>query len=106
MPKCKLDRCREEAVPYGKRYCPEHLAAYKAKQKKYAEWQETAPKCDRCGKPLTISRVERKSSICTPCEDVSRIKGVKRQKIDSFRKAETVADLKEWIETYILNNEF
>jgi putative heme iron utilization protein len=35
MPQCKIDGCKEQAQPYGKRLCPEHEARRAAKAKAY-----------------------------------------------------------------------
>jgi hypothetical protein len=65
MPQCKLPHCKEEAVPYGKRYCPAHKAAYQMKQSEYRAWRELLPDCadeDCSGKVL-----EDNETFCTSC---------------------------------------
>lgn len=94
MPKCKLSNCREEAVPYGKRYCPFHLAEYNRKQREYRERAEAAPKCPDCGvAPLLHEGYIR----CRACQDHrdQQERAAARQEL--FDGIDTLEELKDWI---------
>lgn len=73
MPQCKLGNCREEAVPHGKRYCPQHLAEYKEKQAKHAAIQRTLPECasgiaSDCAGKVGPQRHAAGETTCLQCE--------------------------------------
>jgi uncharacterized Zn finger protein (UPF0148 family) len=98
MPKCKLNNCREEAVPYGKRYCPAHKAAYEAKQREYRKRAAEAPKCPDCGTaPLFGDRVR-----CPDCQRDEDARQAYYTKQMQFDEAQTVEELKDWIRKYML----
>lgn len=105
MPQCKRDGCREQAVPFGKRYCPEHMAQYRAKQKEYQDWQASAPKCKCCGGVMTRTRVDNGTTICGDCEAEQEEQASRYRKQQAFDNAETVEELKWWIRTYMLKGE-
>jgi hypothetical protein len=101
MPKCKRDYCNEQAVPYGKRLCPKHLAEYHQKQRAYMAVQATLRSC-RCGAKLTKTAHDRGDTLCASCqraEDDARAESAKR---DRLYAAETVDDLRDWIAEYVL----
>lgn len=98
MPQCKKYNCREEAVPYGKRYCPKHKAEYEAKKKAYQQRAAAAPKCPDCGTaPLFGDRVR-----CLDCQRDEVERAVIRTKQRQFDEAQTVEELKDWIRKYML----
>ena len=78
MAKCKLDHCRKEAVPGGKRYCPEHLAAYKKRRAEYLAKQAALPVCDVCGN----GKVTRGSTMCVSCYE----EAIQRQRAESLKR--------------------
>ena len=75
MRRCKINYCKEEAVPYGKRYCPTHLAAYKKKRAVYLEIEKNLPKCEsgispECQGVVGVTRSECGLTTCKSCARV------------------------------------
>lgn len=113
MPQCKKSNCREEAVPFGKRYCPQHMREYKAKQAEYEQVKTTLRDCSCCGEKLTKTAHDRGDMLCFGCsvaadrrrteERLQRDRErVKQRKMDELEAASTVADLKTWIVKYLV----
>ena len=69
MPRCKKSDCREEAVPFGKRYCPTHMAEYKRKQREYEEVRKTLRNCECCGDTLTKTKHDAGETLCWSCDE-------------------------------------
>ncbi len=111
MPKCKMSNCREEAVPYGKRYCPHHMQQYKRKQAEYAAISATLRQCACCGEKLTKTSHDRGDLMCRSCEErvteeklqnayAEKRLARKREKDEAFERANSVDELKDWIKRY------
>ena len=101
MPKCKMSNCREEAVPFGKRYCPRHKAEYERKRREYAEIQRTLRDCERCGVKLSKARHDAGETICGDCAVVVRKEYSEQRKQRAFNEAATVEELKNWMREYM-----
>jgi hypothetical protein len=106
MPKCKKADCREQAVPYGKRYCPAHLAEYKAKQAAYERLKQTLPDCINCGQKLSKTRADLGEDICGTCakaleEEQARVSREEHLH-DALDDCTTVDELREFIRCYLL----
>jgi ribosomal protein L37AE/L43A len=65
MPQCKIDGCKEQAQPYGKRLCPEHEARRAAKAKAYF----AKPKCAFCGTQHTDNKNDQGIPECPSCRN-------------------------------------
>ena len=98
MPQCKRDGCSEEAVPYGKRYCPKHKAEYEAKRKAYHMRAAAAPKCPDCEETPLFGDRER----CNDCQRDEDARQAYYTKQRQFDEAQTVEELKDWIRKYML----
>lgn len=109
MPQCKLNNCREQAVPHGKRYCPMHLEEYKAKRRKWEELQRTLPTCEDCGGKVGPSRAEQGRTTCTDCGNrraaENKAYAQAAAKRQAFEACTTVEALKEWIQEYLWSAE-
>lgn len=112
MPKCKLGHCREEAVPFGKRYCPKHLAEYKAKRAEYERIQATLRCCDACGEKLTKMAHDRGDRLCQGCQERAAVaeaaarrraehRRFETQRLDDLEACQSVDDLKAFILRYM-----
>lgn len=112
MPQCKLANCRLEAVPGGKRYCPEHLARYHERQREYERVRATLPLC-ACGVRLTKTAADRGDILCAGCWDAfERQKALDQAAQDRERQRKarlvelgqchTVDDLRHFILKYLL----
>lgn len=101
MPQCKKDGCKTEAVPFGKRYCPSHLAEYKAKQAAYAALRATLPACPQCGDKLSKTRADAGETLCGSCAATNaerqRERDMQEQLDWELDRCETVEDLKAFI---------
>lgn len=106
MPKCKLSNCREEAVPYGKRYCPAHKAVYEAKKRAYAEVAATLPDCLDCGRKVSPNRASAGEIRCTDCghrhEERRRRAVFEQERFEALDSAASVQEIKEWLARYVL----
>lgn len=112
MPQCKLANCRLEAVPGGKRYCPEHLARYHARKREYERVKATLPLC-ACGCRLTKTQADRGDIMCASCWDAFERQKVLDQEAekraarrslrhDELMRCHTVEDLQRFIWKYLL----
>lgn len=119
MPQCKRDYCREPAVDHRvktegfkrKQYCAAHYEEYKAKQRAYRDRQRTLPDCESgialdCNGKVQPVRAEHGETTCRQCEtlayDLRNRLAAEDRKRTLFREAETVEELKAWIEEYML----
>lgn len=113
MPKCKLSRCNEEALPTGKRYCRQHKAEYLAKQKEQARIRETLPECTSCGDKLTLTAVRNGHTMCGECntrkEEMERAckaaearARVEQRKLDQLDACTSIDELKQFIKNHLL----
>lgn len=98
MPQCKLDYCREPALPTGKRYCAHHKAEYLRKQQEAVLRDRAAPKCSICEE----NPVFNSATICAGCQRELSEQNAEFAKWAQFEAANTVNDLKEWIKEYML----
>ncbi len=114
MPKCKKSGCCEEAVPYGKRYCPHHMQEYRRNQAEYEAIYATLRCCEQCGEKLTKTGHDRGDRLCRSCEERQEQERIqnhyasirieqRRKKIADLDAAQTVDSLREWIKTYMLS---
>ena len=106
MPRCKKSDCREEAVPFGKRYCPTHMAEYKRKQREYEEVRKTLRNCECCGDTLTKTKHDAGETLCWSCDE-KRIEQIEIEsalclKINQLDEASTLDELKTWIKDHLL----
>lgn len=101
MPKCKMSNCREEAVPFGKRYCPRHKAEYERKQREYAAIQRTLRDCECCGIKLSKTRHDAGETLCGDCAEVVRKEYAEQRKQRAFDEAATVEELKNWMREHM-----
>lgn len=107
MPQCKVNGCREQARPIGKRYCEKHYQEYLAKQKLHRERQAALPDCESgiapaCQGKVSQTRVDLGLTICGNCEhEINRLSD-ENAKEQEFQDAETVEELKEWMVKYLL----
>lgn len=93
MAKCKKDGCREEAVPFEKRYCVRHLDQYKRRRAEALERELAKPLCSRCGH----ARVREEGDLCRECAEIKREENAMVIKARSFYDVKTVEELKEWM---------
>lgn len=113
MPKCKKSFCREEAVPYGKRYCPTHMHEYKEKQREFDRISATLRCCTFCGEKLTKTGHDRGDLMCRSCSEAKLLADAEaarredvrltRQRIrEELESATNIEDLRSWIDRYVL----
>lgn len=115
MSQCKKDQCREQAVynsRWGhKRYCSEHGHAYADKRDKALVVRSKMPDCESgispsCEGKVSLSRQEYGHTSCRWCEEeaaeLRRQHEYELTKLRSFNEANTVHELKSWMQTYIL----
>jgi len=110
MTQCKRDGCREQAVATGKRLCPAHTAALKARRAKYERDGQNLPLCCDCGvKRVRAARIHPGkdallvpiSDRCQSCSDRNVQKSADDLKAWQFDQAETVEQLKDWLREYL-----
>jgi hypothetical protein len=115
MPQCKIDGCREQAVPHrrwgGKRYCEKHGNAYADKRDAALAARAKMPNCESGLSPSCTGKVsERQVSagrgVCHFCEAEADEIAVRchqeRRKWAAYDSAETVEQLKAWLREYML----
>lgn len=101
---CKRDGCREDAVLYGKQYCPTHTAERVARQRRSAAMRATLPNCVCCGEHLTLAAHTNGYDTCTECRQAQELRDAEHAKVAAFDDAETVDDLKQWMRQYLLGD--
>lgn len=102
MPQCKMAYCREPALPTGKRYCAHHRAEYDRKKREYEKVAATLRCCETCGDRLSKTGHDRGDVYCMTCQQQEAAQRAVDQKHFLFRTAETVEDLKAWMQEYLL----
>lgn len=113
MPQCKKDSCKNPAAdptkcrgPY-KQYCTEHLLEYQRKRREHEAIQRTLPDCQGgCGGKVGPARARMGHDTCLQCanEKIERdmVQQAHYTKLREFNEARTVAQLKAWMEKYVL----
>lgn len=112
MPQCKKEGCREQAVQFGKRYCPEHLKAYQMKQREYQAIQQTLRNCAGCGEKLSKTRHDAGELECGRChqeslaarmesEERGRIHREKTARLAELDACDTVTQLRNYIRKHL-----
>lgn len=115
MPQCKMNYCKEPAVynrRWGhKRYCEAHGNAYADKRDKALAARAKMQDCQSgispsCEGKVSVSRQEHGHTTCRWCEEEQR-EQLRRQahlrrKHEQIEKANTVEELKRWIQEFML----
>lgn len=106
MPQCKIDSCREPALPTGKRYCAHHTAEYLRKRREYEERQRALPQCLICHfNKVEPYRVEQDLDICRDCQETldeeNRQYEEEHQRNTDLENCTSVQDLKDWITEWV-----
>lgn len=115
MPQCKKDMCREQAVyhrRWGHRsYCEAHGHAYADKRDAALVARAGMPDCESgispsCEGKVSLSRQGYGHTVCRWCQEegqeLQRRYEHEARKQQQYENAKTVADLKAWIEEYLL----
>jgi len=101
MAQCKVKGCKTQAVPVGKRYCPDHYAAYRERQRQYAEVEANLPFCTECEhNKVSPFRAESGITICVHCEKIMFEENEHDRMVDEFNAIDTIRDLKIWMEEF------
>lgn len=101
MPRCKIDGCREPALPSGKRYCAEHKARYLQKQRAYELVRATLPDCTCCGQKLSQTATDQGKALCGHCEQENDQRQIAARRVEEFESASSVEELKEWMRKHL-----
>ena len=115
MPQCKKDGCRETATYHRrwghKSYCEAHGHAYADKRDKALKARAQMPDCESgispsCEGKVSMSRQAHGHTVCLWCEEeaheLQRRDAYDRHKQERYDNVQTVEELKEWIEEYLL----
>lgn len=115
MPQCKKDGCREQAVYHrrwgNKRYCETHGHAYADKRDTALVARAKMNDCESgispsCEGKVRPSRWEQGHTVCRWCEEeaqeLQRQHEYETRRQERYDNAQTVEDLKQWIEEYML----
>lgn len=108
MKKCKLSRCDEPYVGYGKQYCTFHASEHKRKGAEAKIRNLTKPKCvnfDMCKGNLGYNQ----DIYCMSCarEAEKRLNGprivtMRDDALEYLSHANTVEELKTWISRFVV----
>lgn len=102
--KCKATFCNAPAVPGAeKQYCNHHLAAFRARRQQSLN----KPQCMDCGQPTAhVDPEDDTAPMCAACVitrgEQRAAQEIRNTKERTLAEAETVEDLRTWLETYIL----
>jgi len=115
MPQCKNPNCREQVIYHRrwghKRYCEAHGHAYADKREAALKARATMPNCESgispsCEGKVSLSRQSYGHTVCRWCEEeaqeLQRRYEYETRKQERYDNANTVEDLKAWIEEYML----
>jgi len=103
MPQCKLDGCKEEAVPGGKRFCPVHKARYLQRRNEAIARDAALPACSTRGCAGKVHWFL-DELLCDDCFDRRQEEARSALKLKLLYEATTVDDLREWISKYVIAN--
>jgi len=105
MPQCKIDGCREQAQPYGKRLCPQHEVTRAAK----AEAYRSKPLCEFCRTQHTMGVNGQGVPECPTCRNERHDRQYQQSKknllIDELMSCDDLDKLKEFIRYNLLRKE-
>jgi NAD-dependent SIR2 family protein deacetylase len=98
--KCKIGGCKRQAEhgPWRGQYCSAHGEDVVAKRLAAETRRREAPKCPQCGAPMFIG-VDR----CSRCAEKRQGRIAADEKRNSFNEAETVEELKDWMNRYMFD---
>jgi hypothetical protein len=115
MPQCKKDGCREQAIYHPrwghKRYCEAHGHAYADKRDTALVARAKMNDCESgispsCEGKVRPSRWDQGITVCRWCEEevqeLQRQHEYETRRQERYDNAQTVEDLKQWIEEYML----